>query len=233
MIGILFDFNGTMFFDESFQEESWKSFLMKKTGRAVTEKEFQKYIHGRNSDFSLPYFLGRPMSRDEIELLEEEKESIYRKLCLESESFQLADGLPAFLDELVARKVPITIATASGWNNVKFFFEHLDLDRWFDIDKVVYNDGALPGKPEPDLYLKAAKRLGVDIHSCIVFEDSVSGVESAKRAGALKTIGVASMRKNHLSNEIVSDIIHDYSNLALLLKMIGIESDEKELQHEI
>ena len=44
MIGILFDFNGTMFFDESFQEESWKSFLMKKTGRAVTEKEFQKYI---------------------------------------------------------------------------------------------------------------------------------------------------------------------------------------------
>ena len=77
MIGILFDFNGTMFFDESFQEESWESFLMKKTGRAVTEKEFQKYIHGRNSDFSLPYFLGRPMSRGEIELLEEEKESIY------------------------------------------------------------------------------------------------------------------------------------------------------------
>ena len=205
MIGILFDFNGTMFFDESFQEESWKSFLMKKTGRAVTEKEFQKYIHGRNSDFSLPYFLGRPLSRDEIELLEEEKESIYRKLCLESESFQLADGLPAFLDELVARK---------------------ESDQ---TDKVVYNDGALPGKPEPDLYLKAAKRLGVDIHSCIVFEDSVSGVESAKRAGALKTIGVASMRKNYLSNEIVSDIIHDYSNLALLLKMIGIESDEKEL----
>ena len=45
MIGILFDFNGTMFFDESFQEESWESFLMKKIGRAVTEKEFQKYIH--------------------------------------------------------------------------------------------------------------------------------------------------------------------------------------------
>ena len=74
MIGILFDFNGTMFFDESFQEESWKSFLMKKTGRAVTDKELQKYIHGRNSDFSLPYFLGRPMARGEIELLEEEKE---------------------------------------------------------------------------------------------------------------------------------------------------------------
>ena len=90
MIGILFDFNGTMFFDESFQEESWKSFLMKKTGLAVTEKEFHKYIHGRNSDFSLPYFLGRPLSRDEIELLEEEKESIYSQhpQCEQ----QMADG---------------------------------------------------------------------------------------------------------------------------------------------
>lgn len=229
MIGILLDFNGTMFFDEIFQEKSWKTFLMEKTGHAVTDKEFQECIHGRNSDFSLPYFLGRPLSRIEIETLEEEKEAIYRKLCLESESFKLADGLPAFLDELTARKIPVTIVTASGWNNVKFFFEHLDLSRWFDIDKVVYNDGALPGKPEPDLYLKAAKLLGLDIHSCIVFEDSISGIESARRAGVLKTIGVASMREDHLTNKIVADIIHDYSDLTALFEMIGIGSDKKEL----
>ena len=90
MAGILFDFNGTMFFDELFQEESWKQFLMEKTGRTVTDQEFRDYVHGRNADFSLPYFLGRPLSRAEIESLEEEKEAIYRKLCLDSTAFRLA-----------------------------------------------------------------------------------------------------------------------------------------------
>lgn len=229
MTGILFDFNGTMFFDELLQEESWKQFLMEKTGRTATDQEFRDYVHGRNADFSLPYFLGRPLTRAEIEALEEEKEAIYRKLCLDSTAFRLANGLPAFLNRLAARNVPITIATASGWNNVRFFFEHLDLGRWFDLDKVVYNDGTLPGKPAPDLYLKAAKLLGVEIRNCIVFEDAPSGIESARRAGACKVIGVASMRKNHLSDSGVAAIIQDYSDIPALFGLIGIEPTEKEL----
>ena len=59
MTGAIFDFNGTMFFDEAFQERSWREFLGQKTGRDVTDAEFQEYIHGRNADVSLPYFLQR------------------------------------------------------------------------------------------------------------------------------------------------------------------------------
>lgn len=57
MTAVLFDFNGTMFFDEKFQEMSWRQFVDDKIGRVITDDEFQKYIHGRNNDFTMRYFL--------------------------------------------------------------------------------------------------------------------------------------------------------------------------------
>ena len=100
---VLFDFNGTMFFDQRFQEDSWRRFLEPKIGRPVTEAEFQTYIHGRNMGEILAYFFSRPFSREETDVLEEEKESLYRALCLASPDFALAPGLPEFLDALRRR----------------------------------------------------------------------------------------------------------------------------------
>lgn len=222
MVAVLFDFNGTMFFDEKFQEVSWRRFLQEKTGREISDQEFQEYVHGRNADVTLPYFLKRSFSREEIEVLEEKKEVIYRQLCLESPAFKLAEGLIDFLDELAARKIPMTIATASGLNNVKFFFKYLNLNKWFDLDKVVYNDGTVPGKPEPDLYLKAARRLGVDIKDCVVFEDSSSGIEAAKRAHAKQIVKVASMKHGDADQSVSINVIEDYSDRAALFQMLDI-----------
>ena len=215
--GILFDFNGTMFFDEEFQERSWREYLAAKIGRPVSDEEFQTQIHGRNAETSLAYFLNRgDLTRKEIEQLEEEKEIIYRAMCLESEAFRLADGLEDFLDGLKRRGMPMTIATASGLNNVRFFFEHLHLDLWFSLDRVVYNDGTLPGKPAPDLFLKAAERIGVDITHCAVFEDTRSGIQAALRAGACERVGVASMLgKDELLKLGATRVIDNYVNIRI------------------
>lgn len=124
MRGVIFDFNGTMFFDEEFQNKAWKIFIEQKIGRDISDDEFQEYIHGRNANVSLPYFLQRDLTMQEIMGLEEEKEKIYRQLCMESKSFKLADGLPRFLDKLNAKGIPYTIATASALGNVNFFFEN-------------------------------------------------------------------------------------------------------------
>ena len=200
-MAILFDFNGTMFYDEIFQEISWRKFIEGKINRCISDYEFKKYIHGRNAEFTMKYFLQKKFSRKEIEELEEEKEKIYRNLCEDSSDFKLAPGLISFLDKLKENNVPINIATASGWNNVKFFFYNLHLDNWFDIDKVVYNDGTYKGKPEPDMYLKAAEKLGVPIEQCYIFEDSESGIEAAKRAKAKGIVKVLSMQDNESSQE--------------------------------
>lgn len=192
--GVIFDFNGTMFFDKEFHEQAWRSFLEQLIGRGIGDAEFQTYVHGRNAKDTLSYFLRRALTKEEVTDLEEEKEVIYRRLCLNCpEKLHLAEGLPKFLNRLKQAGLPMTIATAAGWNNVCFFFEQFNLERWFDVDKVVYNNGRIPGKPEPDVYRRAAEHIQIPITQCVVFEDARSGIEAAKRAGAGRIIGVASM----------------------------------------
>lgn len=221
MKGIIFDFNGTMFYDEIFQEQSWKLFLKQKGKSSISEEDFQKYIHGVNADVSLEYIFNRKLTREEVIDLEEEKEVLYRELCLKSAQFKLADGLPHFLDELKAQHIPITIATASGYSNVTFFFKELYLDRWFDFKKVVYNDGSFKGKPNPDIFLKASQMLQIPITDCTIFEDSRSGIEAAKRANADKVIGVASMLDKQTLDQLgVTASIKDYTDYETLLKLI-------------
>ena len=140
MLNAIFDFNGTMFFDETFQEKAWQQYMTEKLGRRITPEEFQTWVHGRNTGDTLEYFFGRPFPQQEADEEEEAEETIYRALCRQSPDYKLADGLVEFLDFLAAHKIPRTIATASCGNNVRFFFDTLGLDRWFDLDKVIYND---------------------------------------------------------------------------------------------
>lgn len=74
MKGIIFDFNGTMIFDEKFHNIAWRKFLENQIGRSVSDNEFQKYVHGRNAEATLSYFLQRNLKREEVMMLEEEKE---------------------------------------------------------------------------------------------------------------------------------------------------------------
>ncbi len=219
--GVLLDFNGTMFFDGEMQEESWRIFLKKKTGRDVAEAEFHQYIYGRHADVTFRHYLGPQLSGLDVEALSEEKETHYRALCLaDRDKFRLAEGLPQFLDLLQGRGIRYTIATASGINNLKFFFKYLDLARWFDIRRVVYDDGTFPGKPEKDIYLKAAAKIDVPIHQCMVFEDARAGILSAMRAGACKIVGVAStIPKEELACiDRVSAVIEDFWHAEDLLE---------------
>ena len=87
------------------------------------------------------------------------------------------------LNDLVKYAIPHTIATASGKKNVDFFIEYLELARWFDTEKIMYDDGQISGKPAPDLYLSAAENLKLSPEFCVVVEDSQSGIQAAHAAG--------------------------------------------------
>ena len=79
--------------------------------------------------------------------------------------------------------IPRTIATSSEITNVQFFIQHLSLHRWFDVTKIVYDDGVRPGKPAPDMYLAAARNIGIAAGECMVVEDAISGLQAAHAAG--------------------------------------------------
>ena len=113
-----------------------------------------------------------------------DKETIYQQLIIND--LQFAPGAEDLFDYLKSKAIPFTIATSADIFNVDFYYREMKLERWFDRQKVVYNDGTLKGKPEPDIFLRAASRLELQPADLIVFEDSKAGIKAAERAGAGK-----------------------------------------------
>ena len=100
------------------------------------------------------------------------------------------------------------------------FLKELNLPKWFDVEKIVYDDGTIPGKPQPDIYLKAANKLGLEPKDCIVVEDAISGINAAYAAGIGKIIAIASLESPDIYKELpyVNQIIKDFSNFDEILK---------------
>ena len=175
--GVIFDFNGTLFWDSEYQENSWDEYLqIHNINLTATQK--REYIHGRNGKDTFEILFNRKLSNSEVQQYTEEKEIIYRNECLKNK-MELAPGAKSFLQELKTRQIPITIATASGKTNVDFFIEKFSLLDYFEKENIVYNDGKIKGKPNPDLFLKAFKKLDIDKGKSIIFEDSFSGIQAA------------------------------------------------------
>lgn len=214
--GIIFDFNGTLLFDSEKHLEAWREYSKLLRGEAFTDEEMLKYMFGRTNEDIIGYAIGRTPEAELVARLGSEKEALYRQMCLKDrENFHLAPYATEFLDFLCENNIPHTIATMSEKDNVDFYFEELDLAKWFDYDKVVYSNGLIPGKPEPDIYEIAAAKLGLNPIDCIVVEDAISGIESAKNAGIGKIIAIASLESPELYENIpaVNQIITDFSQI--------------------
>jgi len=213
--GIIFDFNGTLYWDSAKHKQAWREFSKRLRGTPFTDEEMVKYMFGRTNEQIISYAIGKVPSPQLVKELGDEKEAIYRKMCLDDpESFKLADGVPEFLDFLKENGIARTIATMSDKNNVDFFVEHFNLEKWFDIDKIVYSNGLIPGKPAPDIYKIAAKNLELKPNDCIVVEDALSGIEAARLAGIGKIIAICSEESPDLYENIpaVTGIIKSFRN---------------------
>lgn len=214
--GIIFDFNGTLFFDSEKHLEAWREFSKRIRPYAFTDEEMREYMFGRTNEDIIAYLIGKQPEPELVETLGKEKEAVYREMCRkDSKNTVLAPGAVEFLDYLKENNIPRTIATMSEKDNVDFYIEEFQLAKWFDIDKIVYSDGTLPGKPAPDIYLKAAKILNLLPQDCIVVEDAISGIESARAAGIGKIIAIASMESPDLYKNIpaVSQIIKNFEEI--------------------
>lgn len=182
--GVIFDFNGVLFWDNPLHEEAWRQYSRRLRGYPLTDREMEEQVHGRVNLDIFTFILDRTPSPDTLDAMAEEKEAIYRQLCLEAgEAIRLSPGAVELLDYLVAHDIPHTIATSSAWPNVAFYIEQLQLGRWFDLKRLVYDKGDYPGKPAPHIYREAAAVLGLPAGDCIVVEDSLAGIESARVAG--------------------------------------------------
>lgn len=175
--GVIFDFNGTLFWDSEYQEISWDAYLANHN-IYLTKAQKREYIHGRNGKDTFEILFNRKLNDLKVQQYIEEKEIIYRKECLKHK-MELAPGARSLLEYLKTKEIPVAIATASGKTNVEFFIEKFNLLHYFKKEHIIFDDGTIRGKPHPDLFEKAIAKLGVKKSRSIIFEDSFSGVQAA------------------------------------------------------
>ena len=216
MKGIIFDFNGTLYWDSKLHYEAWREFSKELRGTAFTDEEMREKMFGHTNADIIEYAIGRRPTAEMVEEYAKEKEALYRKRCLlDRESFKLAPGAVEFLDYLKEKNIPRTIATMSEWDNVEFYIKEFNLAKWFDLDKIVYSDGTIPGKPAPDIFLIAAEKIGLNPKDCIVVEDALAGIKSAESAGIGKIYAIASMEPVEYYQKIkgVDKIIKNFDEI--------------------
>ena len=167
-------------------------------------------VCGPNNDAILKSFA--PWLSDEERMeWSEKKEALYRRACMtKPEKPHLAKGTEEFLQYLQDHGIPFALASASIMSNIDFYFETFGLDRWFQKDQVVYDDGTYPDKGA--MHLEAARRLGADIADCLLVEDSPGSIALAKRNGAGCIVAIGdSAPKTRLFESGANHYMKDFS----------------------
>ncbi len=180
---VIFDMDGVIVDTNPYHKISLKQFC-EKYGYHLTDEELINKVYGRTNNEWIRTLFG-PLSKERILELGEEKEEMFREVY--KGNVVALQGLENFLIDLEAHQIPKAIGTSAPRSNVDFILMHTNLEKYFTT--ILDQSDVSEGKPNPEIYLKAASKLGFTPDTCIVFEDSLSGVEAAQRAGC-KVVGV-------------------------------------------
>lgn len=178
LAAVLFDLDGTLVDNMPFHVEAWIE-TARDLGVALTADRVLHEFSGRRNDEILPRLLGRPVSADEVAALGAAKEARYRRAY--APHLALLPGADALLTALAARGIPCAIASAAPPENRAFVVEGLGLGA--RMQAVVGAEEVAHGKPAPDLFLEAARRLGAAPARTLVVEDARLGVQAGRAAG--------------------------------------------------
>ncbi len=195
--GVLWDLDGTLVDSAGHHWIAWRGTLAAE-GRSVRPSDFANSF-GKRNDEILRELFGAGIAADWIERMSEAKEQAYRRLLRE----RGLDPLPGAFDwlrRLQEAGWKQALASSAPRLNIDAVLETLDLGRF--LDAVVSADEVGRGKPDPALFLEAARRLGVPPARCVVVEDAPAGVEGARRAG-MRSIGVLSEHHAQLEADVV------------------------------
>lgn len=174
---LVFDMDGTMVDSMPAHARSWETFT-RRHGIAMPVAEVLRRTTGRNGVECIRELMGDVDEARALELIAE-KEAVYREAF--AAEFREVAGFTRFAASAEDRGLRWAVATAGDRHNIAFVLKHLALAR--PPRAIVGGDEGLRGKPEPDLFLEAARRIGAAPADCIVFEDAPFGIEAAHRAG--------------------------------------------------
>lgn len=181
---VIWDVDGTLIDSGALHFEAWQA-IMRDEARELTHGQFHATF-GQRNDTVLRTFLGADVSASEIERISLVKEGYYRDL-LRSRGIQPLPGVRRWLEAVQVAGWRQAIASSAPMLNIEAIVEALGLADYFDA--IASGDDVTHGKPDPETFLLAATRLGVEPGRCVVVEDAPVGIEGARRGG-MRCVGV-------------------------------------------
>jgi beta-phosphoglucomutase len=181
---VIFDMNGVIVDDERIHQESWRVFCQRH-GFQLTDDEFKHNVFGRRETDTFADLFQRDIGDVELEELLTERVTIAMDIF--RPNLHPTEGADEFIQSLYENKVPIAVATSARKPYTSFILDGLDIRQYFNA--VVTAEEVVKGKPDPEIFLKAAEAISTAPEQCVVIEDSLSGIRAAKAAG-MEVIGI-------------------------------------------
>jgi HAD superfamily hydrolase (TIGR01509 family) len=202
---VLWDMDGVLVDSAAYHYEAWR-LAMQREGRPLSEADFKRTF-GQRNDTVLRDMLDPHISDADIQRIADFKEAAYRDLVREKGIAPLP-GVLHWLEALRVAGWRQAVASAAPRANVDCIVEAMNIAHYFDA--LTSAEDVTRGKPDPQVYLVAAARVGATPARAIVIEDAPAGVEGARRAG-MKRIGV---RSSHgaLEADVVVDALTELSH---------------------
>jgi beta-phosphoglucomutase len=195
--GVLWDLDGTLIDSAGLHWIAWSDTLASE-GRSVHPGDFADSF-GKRNDEILHALFGAGIAPEWIERVSEAKEQAYRRL-LRERGLEALPGAFEWLSRLREAGWKQALASSAPRPNIDAAFHALGLEPY--LDAVVSADEVGRGKPDPAIFLEAARRLGLAPGRCVVVEDAPAGLEAARRAG-MPSIGVLSSHHVALEADLV------------------------------
>ncbi|MBC7923924.1 MAG: HAD family phosphatase [Ferruginibacter sp.] len=205
---VLFDMDGVIVDSNPYHKLAFQAFL-KKYNRSLTDDELKTHVYGRTNQEGMPYIFQRVLAAAELAALADEKEALFREMY--QADIRPVAGLMPFLQMLQRRRVPMAVGTSAPGANLDFVLDSLGIRSYFGA--LLDSAFVTRGKPDPEIYLKAAAELGTPPNQCVVIEDSLAGVRAGLNAGA-KVIGITT---THTAEELANThlVIQSFEGLTV------------------
>ncbi|MBV9488875.1 MAG: HAD family phosphatase [Verrucomicrobia bacterium] len=183
--GAIFDWDGVIIDSSAHHEASWER-LAAETGLPLPPGHFKRGF-GMKNEFIIPNLLGWTGEPEEVRRLSCRKEALYREIIVES-GIRPLPGAVGLLDRLREAGVPCAVGSSTPRLNIETVLQMLGLQRHFQT--IVAAEDVAHGKPDPEVFLKAAEGIRSSPSCSVVFEDAFVGIEAAIRGG-MKVVAVA------------------------------------------
>lgn len=204
----IFDMDGVIVDNHHYHVKSWAEFCQKYS-IPFDETDFRARFFGKINQDIFKELMSNSLTNEQINALGEEKELMYRNIY--KDFIEPVKGLVPFLKNLKDAGIKTAVATSAPTSNLDFTIDSLNIRDLFDV--IVDASMVSKGKPNPEIYLKAAEQLQISPNHCVVFEDSVSGIKSGLNAG----MRVVALITTHAIDELpkTSLAINDFSEVSV------------------